>query len=195
MEWLNLSDTHFLLSLSVSLFIFSAFYLIASKKQDRAIAKVDASLKLQEQANQSLMILIAETRRTNHILADLAGLEISEQAQYSHQQPNQHQHMAANYNSGAMSQDGSGGVDSANKLYVGNVDYAASESELATYFASYGQVEYVNIPINRYTGRARGFGFVTFSSKSDAERAMALNGSEFRGRQIQVNFAKERETA
>jgi hypothetical protein len=194
MEWLNLADTHFLLSLCVSLFIFSAFYLIASKKQDRALEKVEALLKLQEQANQSLMIIIAESRRTNHILADLAGLEISEQAHYS-PQANQHQHMATNYNSGAMSHDGSAGVDSANKLYVGNVDYAASESELAGYFASYGQVEYVNIPINRYTGRARGFGFVTFSSKADAERAMALNGSEFRGRQIQVNFAKERETA
>jgi RNA recognition motif-containing protein len=79
------------------------------------------------------------------------------------------------------------------KLYVGNIDYSATEEELAQHFSKFGQVQFVNIPINRYTGRARGFGFVTFAREVEAERAMALNGSEFKGRQIQVNFAKERE--
>ncbi|MBP9763871.1 MAG: RNA-binding protein [Gammaproteobacteria bacterium] len=87
-------------------------------------------------------------------------------------------------------------VDSQYKLYVGNIDYAATEAELAAYFAQFGEVEFVNIPVNRYTGKARGFGFVSFVSKEDAERAMSLHGAEFKGRQIQVNFAKERgETA
>lgn len=114
----------------------------------------------------------------------------------------------ASYNSNASSQDSYGSYDSydtpnesyssdemssTSKLYVGNIDYAATETELANHFCRYGQIEFVNIPVNRYTGRTRGFGFITFASPLDAERAMALNGSEFRGRQIQVNFAKERE--
>lgn len=78
------------------------------------------------------------------------------------------------------------------KLYVGNIDYAASESELAAHFAKYGQIDMVNIPLDRYTGRARGFGFVTFKKATDALKAMGLDGSEFKGRQIQVNFARER---
>lgn len=78
------------------------------------------------------------------------------------------------------------------KLYVGNIDYAASESDLAAHFAKFGQIDMVNIPLDRYTGRARGFGFVTFKKASDAVKAMGLDGSEFKGRQIQVNFARER---
>ena len=78
------------------------------------------------------------------------------------------------------------------KLYVGNIDYAASEAELAAHFARFGQIAMVNIPLDRYTGRARGFGFVTFKKAADALKAMALDGSDFKGRQIQVNFARER---
>lgn len=192
MDWLNLSDTHFLLSCSVSLFIFCAFYIFAIKKQDRALKRVDTSIKLQELTNQNLATVIAELRRSNQILAELAGMDVYDQTHYHPSQQGIPYSNGMHAHAGQMGQDG---VDSANKLYVGNVDYAASESELASFFASYGQVDHVNIPINRYTGRARGFGFVTFASKSDAERAMVLNGSEFRGRQIQVNFAKEREAA
>lgn len=78
------------------------------------------------------------------------------------------------------------------KLYIGNIDYAASEDELAAHFAKFGQIETVNIPVDRYTGKARGFGFITFKRVADAIKAMDLDGSEFKGRQIQVNFARER---
>lgn len=78
------------------------------------------------------------------------------------------------------------------KLYVGNIDYAASESELAAHFAKFGQIETVNIPVDRHTGKARGFGFITFKRVADAIKAMDLDGSDFKGRQIQVNFARER---
>ncbi len=78
------------------------------------------------------------------------------------------------------------------KLYVGNIDYSASEKELAAHFAKFGQIETVNIPVDRYTGRARGFGFITFKKVADAIKAMDLDGSEFKGRSIQVNFARER---
>jgi RNA recognition motif-containing protein len=81
------------------------------------------------------------------------------------------------------------------KIYVGNIDYAASEAELAAHFAKFGHIETVNIPVDRHTGKARGFGFITFKRVADAMRAMDLDGSEFKGRQIQVNFARERATA
>lgn len=81
------------------------------------------------------------------------------------------------------------------KLYIGNIDYGASENELAAHFSKYGQIETVNIPVDRYTGRARGFGFITFKTVEDAIKAMDLDGSEFKGRQIQVNFARERASA
>lgn len=80
------------------------------------------------------------------------------------------------------------------KLYVGNIDYSASEKELAAHFAKFGQIETVNIPVDRYSGRARGFGFITFKKVADAIKAMDLDGSEFKGRSIQVNFARERTT-
>lgn len=76
------------------------------------------------------------------------------------------------------------------KLYIGNIDYAASASDLEAYFSKFGPIETVNIPVDRYTGKARGFGFITFKRVSDAIKAMDLDGSEFKGRQIQVNFAR-----
>ena len=80
------------------------------------------------------------------------------------------------------------------KLYVGNVDYQTSEEELAELFSQFGDIELVNIPIHRYTGKTRGFGFVTFIHSDHAEQAIQLNGYEFRGRQIQVSFAKEKDS-
>jgi len=172
MEILNSWDTHFLLSLGVIFIIFLVFYFVAAKKQDRIFSKADNFLKGQESINQQLNLMIKELRQANRLLTELAGMTYTE---------------------------GAGAVESEpldqNKLYVGNIDYSATESELASYFSQYGQVEFVNIPVNRYTGKARGFGFVTFASKEGAERAMALHGTEFKGRQIQVNFAKERDSA
>ena len=81
-------------------------------------------------------------------------------------------------------------LNNENKIYVGNVDYRAREEELAQHFLHLGDIENINIPLNRYNGRARGFGFITFKSAESARRAMELDGSEFRGRNIQVNFAK-----
>lgn len=78
------------------------------------------------------------------------------------------------------------------KLYVGNIDYSASEEELAEHFSKFGEIALVNIPTDRYSGRARGFGFVSFKIADDAIKAIELDGSNFKGRQIQVNFARER---
>jgi cold-inducible RNA-binding protein len=179
MEVFNSMDMLLLVGLTLMIGIFSIFYVLASKKQSRAMVKVDMSLKLLEQMNHQLHSILGEQRRLTRILAEVVGIEIPEPIEAS----------AA----GANDQSGTDDLSSQNKLYVGNIDYSATESELASHFARYGRVEFVNIPVNRYTGRARGFGFVTFGTQDDAERAMALNGSEFKGRQIQVNFAKERD--
>jgi len=79
------------------------------------------------------------------------------------------------------------------KIYIGNLEYSTTESELMNLFDVYGVIESVNIPLNRYNGRARGFGFVTFETIADAERAVELNGQMFKNRTLQVNFAKERD--
>lgn len=201
MEMLNFVDLHLLSSIGVIAVIFYVFYYATSKKQKQMVDKVKLFIKLQEHTNQQLGQVVNELRRSNRYLSDLAGME--PMTDYVPPMP-----MASSVSSNVPKQSTSQGssmpyqpnegmegdeLDNQFKLYVGNIDYAATESELAAHFSQYGQVVYVNIPVNRYTGRARGFGFVTFASKEDAERAMALNGSEFKGRQIQVNFAKERD--
>lgn len=179
MEIFNVMDMLFLLVSTLIIGIFSVLYVLASRKQAQAMVKIDTSLKLSEQMNQQLRSILGEQRRFTQVLSEVVGVELPELPDMAP--------MVANATSS------SDDVSSQNKLYVGNIDYSATESELATHFTRYGQVEFVNIPVNRYTGRARGFGFVTFVTQNDAERAMALNGSEFKGRQIQVNFAKERD--
>jgi len=172
-------DINFLLCLGVILIIFSVFYTVAVRKQKGAMAKIDESLKRQNQTNQQLGLILNELRRSTRLLSVLASMETTEES----------------FEIAAVPTEDAYEAEPQHKLYVGNIDYTATESELASHFSRYGQVEFVNIPVNRYTGKTRGFGFVTFVSKEDAERAMALHGTEFKGRQIQVNFAKERDSA
>ncbi|PCH57692.1 MAG: hypothetical protein COC15_00590 [Legionellales bacterium] len=81
--------------------------------------------------------------------------------------------------------------DSNVSLFVGNVDYKMSTKELQEIFSSYGKIDSVSIPVNRNTGRAKGYGFVTFVSSNDAKRALKVDGHEVNGRTLQVNFAKQ----
>ena len=78
------------------------------------------------------------------------------------------------------------------KLYVGNLSFAATEDELREYFGQAGTPETVAIIKDRLTGKSRGFGFVEMSEGGDAA-ITALNGTEFRGRNLTVNEAKPRE--
>jgi RNA recognition motif-containing protein len=78
------------------------------------------------------------------------------------------------------------------KIYVGNLPFTATESEVRDLFAQHGTVESVALPSDRETGRPRGFGFVEMP-QADAQRAMqALNGFNMGGRPLRVNEAQDR---
>ncbi len=80
------------------------------------------------------------------------------------------------------------------KLYVGNLPYSATEDEIRNLFSQYGELESVNLIMDRDTGRAKGFGFVEFKNQADAEKAAAaLDGKDLGGRSLKVNMAKPRE--
>ena len=78
------------------------------------------------------------------------------------------------------------------RLFVGNLPYQASESELRDWFANAGfQVDSVSIMMDRFSGQPRGFGFVEIGDDSEAERAIAsCNGKDFLGRSLVVNEAR-----
>ena len=77
------------------------------------------------------------------------------------------------------------------KLYVGNLPYETSESDLQTLFESAGQVATINIVRDRTTGQARGFAFVEMSDTEGAQRAInELDKHQYGGRSLTVNEAK-----
>ncbi|NEQ74170.1 MAG: RNA-binding protein [Okeania sp. SIO2C9] len=79
-------------------------------------------------------------------------------------------------------------------IYVGNLSYEVTQEDLNAVFAEYGQVKRVNLPVDRETGRLRGFGFVEMASEEDEEKAIeALDGASWMGRDMRVNKAKPRE--
>jgi RNA recognition motif-containing protein len=79
-------------------------------------------------------------------------------------------------------------------IYVGNLSYDTTESELNTAFAAYGAVSSARLATDRDTGRTRGFGFVEMANDAEAQAAIsALNGSQLQGRTLTVNEAKPRE--
>lgn len=82
----------------------------------------------------------------------------------------------------------------AKRIYVGGLPYSATEQDLENLFASSGTVKEVSVVTDRYTGQAKGFGFVEMENDSEAESAInALNGTMMGGRTLTVNEAKPRE--
>src|SRR5579863_7730230 len=76
-------------------------------------------------------------------------------------------------------------------IFVGNLNFGATEDAVRALFEAYGAVEKVSIITDRDTGQARGFGFVEMSSNSEADRAIAeLNGRDLDGRTLNVNEAR-----
>src|ERR1700758_1770042 len=77
------------------------------------------------------------------------------------------------------------------KLYVGNLDYGVSDSDLEQLFAAHGTVESAQVIIDRDTGRSKGFGFVEMKTDQEAQAAIAaLNGQDSGGRALTVNEAR-----
>ena len=79
-------------------------------------------------------------------------------------------------------------------IYVGNLSFDTSESDLQAAFAAYGAVSTARVATDRDTNRPRGFGFVEMASQTEAQAAIAgLNGTELQGRTLTVNEARPRE--
>lgn len=81
-----------------------------------------------------------------------------------------------------------------NQLFIGNLAFSTTKEDLEAAFSVYGSIVEVKIPTDRYTGRVRGFAFVTFDNPQAAEKALALDGKELNGRPIRVNVAQEKKT-
>src|SRR5215470_9159480 len=76
-------------------------------------------------------------------------------------------------------------------IFVGNLDFAATESTVRSLFEPYGNVERVNVVTDRETGRSRGFAFVEMTDPSQADQAIAaLNGANLDGRALNINEAR-----
>lgn len=80
------------------------------------------------------------------------------------------------------------------KLYVGNLDYGVTDTQLAELFSQAGTVVSVVVITDRYSGRSKGFGFVEMSSDEEAKKAIKMfNDKEFEGRKMVVNEARPRQ--
>jgi RNA recognition motif-containing protein len=78
------------------------------------------------------------------------------------------------------------------KIYVGNLPFSATEAEVRELFAQHGTVHSVKLITDRETGRPRGFGFIEMERNEANAAIQALNGTDFGGRSLRVNEARER---
>jgi RNA recognition motif-containing protein len=79
-------------------------------------------------------------------------------------------------------------------IFVGSLSFRATEEDIRQIFSAYGTVDRVSIPMDRETGRSRGFGFVEMPNDAEADAAIAaLNGSSHMGRTLNVNEARPKE--
>ena len=80
------------------------------------------------------------------------------------------------------------------KVYVGNLSFTVDDEKLREIFAKFGDVEEATIIKDKYSGRSKGFGFVTFTDDAAAKKAIAeLNDKEVEGRALKVNEARPME--
>lgn len=80
------------------------------------------------------------------------------------------------------------------RLFVGNLAYQTMDNDLQDYFSQAGVVTSVNVMLDKFTGKSRGFAFVEMGSSEEANKAVEMfHGKEFQGRQLTVNIARPRE--
>lgn len=82
----------------------------------------------------------------------------------------------------------------AKKLFVGNIEWGVTDDQLKEIFAAHGEVEEAVIIKDKFSGRPKGFGFVTYVNDDDADKAVeALNDYDLNGRKLAVNEARPKE--
>ena len=80
------------------------------------------------------------------------------------------------------------------KVYVGNLPFSVDNEQLKGLFSSYGEIEEAMVIVNKFSGRSKGFGFVTYKNDEDAKKAIAeMNDKEVEGRKLKVNEARPME--
>lgn len=80
------------------------------------------------------------------------------------------------------------------RLFVGNLAYQTMENDLTEYFSQAGVVTSVDLILDKFTGRSKGFAFVEFSSSDEANKAVEMfHNKEFQGRSLTVNVARPKE--
>ena len=81
-------------------------------------------------------------------------------------------------------------------IYIGNLSFQATEDDLKDVFAEYGTVTRISLPIDRESGRKRGFAFVEMEDESKEDQVISeLDGAEWLGRELRVNKAKPRDNS
>jgi len=77
------------------------------------------------------------------------------------------------------------------KVYVGNLPFGVDDAKLKEIFSSYGEIEEASVITNKFNGRSKGFGFVTFKDQANAQKAISeMDGKTVEGRELRVNEAK-----
>ncbi len=79
------------------------------------------------------------------------------------------------------------------KIYVGQISFQCTEKDLETLFEQFGSISDIKIISDRETGRSRGFAFIEFDDTQSAEDSLKLHDSQFQGRKIVVNFARDKD--
>lgn len=79
------------------------------------------------------------------------------------------------------------------KIFIGNLSFKTSKESLEETFVTYGTITDVSIPVDKESGRPRGFAFITFEEATEADAALAADGLELDGRGIRVNKAQKKE--
>ena len=85
-------------------------------------------------------------------------------------------------------------MNNESRLFVGNLSYQTMENDLQDYFSQAGVVSSVNLMLDKFTGKSRGFAFVEYGTSEEANKAVEMfHNKEFQGRQLTVNIARPRE--
>lgn len=76
-----------------------------------------------------------------------------------------------------------------NTIFIGNLPFSTTKTDLQALFETFGTITNIHIPVNKETGQARGFAFVSFEATTQAESALSANGQDVKGRSIKVHLA------